>query len=177
MEVGNTSTSLDGFVQAAARGDRDAFASLVRKTANMVSSIAAATDPRPSINELLVAEEDQQRLASAIESLPDATREVVTLYYREGRSARQVGDLLGLREATVKQRLSRARANLRESLLDELGQTLAATKPGAAFTGAVMLALAAPTTASAAGVATTASKVAGASKALPWTTAMWMQGS
>lgn len=33
-----------------------------------------------------------------------------------------------------------------------------------------MLALAAPTTASAAGVATTASKVAGASKALPWTT-------
>jgi len=42
MEVGNTSTSLDGFVQAAARGDRDAFASLVRKTANLVSSIALA---------------------------------------------------------------------------------------------------------------------------------------
>lgn len=128
--------------------------------------LAAASDPRPTAGELLVAEEDRRRLAEAIESLPDATREVVTLYYREGRSARQVGELLGLREEAVKQRLSRARARLKESLLEEVGRTLAATAPGLAFTGAVVGALASPTMASAAGVAAASSKAAAGSPAL-----------
>jgi len=77
----------------------------------------------------------------------------VTLFYREGRSVRQVADLLGMREDAVKQRLARARQRLRESLLDEIGETLRATAPGAAFTVAVMAAtVAAPSTAAAAGV-------------------------
>lgn len=127
--------------------------------------LAAASDPRPDAGERLIAAEDRRRLAAAIEALPDATREVVTLYYREGRSARQVGDLLGLREEAVKQRLSRARARLKESLLEDVGRTLAATAPGLAFTGAVVGALAAPTAASAAGLAAASSPAAAAS---PW---------
>lgn len=123
--------------------------------------LAAASDPRPTAGERLIEEEEGRRLAEAIESLPDATREVVTLYYREGRSARQVGELLGLREEAVKQRLARARSVLRESLLDELGRKLERTAPGAAFGLAVMASLAAPTTASAAAAAAAGSKSLG----------------
>ena len=118
--------------------------------------LAAASDPRPTAGERLIEEEEGRRLAEAIESLPDATREAVTLYYREGRSARQVGELLGLREEAVKQRLARARTALRESLLDEMGRKLERTAPGIAFTGAVMAALGSPATASAAGGAAAA---------------------
>jgi RNA polymerase sigma factor (sigma-70 family) len=111
----------------------------------------------------LIAREDRHRLAAAIDALPDEAREVVTLFYREGRSVRQVADLLGMREDAVKQRLSRARQKLRDSLLDEIGETLRATAPGAVFTAAVMSAtLAAPATAAAAGLGLSASKAAGA---------------
>jgi DNA-directed RNA polymerase specialized sigma24 family protein len=46
----------------------------------------------------------------------DEARETVVLYYREGRSASQVASLLGLSEDAVWQRLSRARAQLRDDL-------------------------------------------------------------
>lgn len=235
METSNTA-SLDPFVQAAARGDRDSFARLVTATSSLVSSIAlaivgevetsrdvaqevylaawrdlgrlrnpasflpwlrqiarnqahlalrgkvrrrrlisdgeadellaSAADPLPGAGEALLAVEEGRRLAEAIESLPDATREVVALYYREGRSARQVGELLGLSEEAVKQRLSRARGRLRESLLEELGDKLAVSRPGLAFTLAVMAAIASPPAASAAGAAGAASQAAGGSLVL-----------
>jgi RNA polymerase sigma factor (sigma-70 family) len=110
----------------------------------------------------LIAREDRVRLADAIEALPDEAREVVTLFYREGRSVRQVADLLDMSDDAVKQRLARARAKLRESLLEEIGETLRATAPGAAFTVAVMAAtVAAPSTAAAASAGLTATKAAG----------------
>lgn len=117
--------------------------------------LAAASDTRPGAGERLLAEEERRILAEAVEALPEEAREVVTLYYREGRSARQVADLLGMREDAVKQRLSRARSRLRQDMLERLGETLQSTAPGAAFTAAVMTALtfAAPGTAAAAGLA------------------------
>lgn len=120
--------------------------------------LAAATDPRPGAGEVLLAEEERQLLAAALEELSDESREVITLYYREGRSVRQVADLLGLREDAVKQRLSRARSRLRQEMLDRLGETLQRTVPGTAFTAGVMtaIAFAAPASASAAGFGTAA---------------------
>jgi hypothetical protein len=115
-------------------------------------------DPQPGAGERLLAEEEKRLLAAAFEGLSDESREVVTLYYREGRSVRQVADLLGLREEAVKQRLSRARSRLRREMLDRLGETLQRTAPGTAFTAAVMtgVALGAPGTAAAAGFGTAA---------------------
>jgi RNA polymerase sigma factor (sigma-70 family) len=103
--------------------------------------LAAATDPSPGAGEVLLAEEERQLLAAAFEELSDESREVITLYYREGRSVRQVADLLGLREDAVKQRLSRARSRLRQEMLDRLGETLQRTVPGTAFTTGVMTAI------------------------------------
>jgi RNA polymerase sigma factor (sigma-70 family) len=113
-------------------------------------------DPAGLAHDELVRAEDERRLLLAIDELPDDAREVVTLYYREGRSVAQVACLLDLREDTVKKRLQRARERLREALLEEAGQALARTAPGAAFTAAVCgaLALGAPSTAAAGAVAT-----------------------
>ncbi len=120
--------------------------------------LAAAADPRPGAGEILLADEERRLLAEALEALSDESREVVTLYYREGRSVRQVADLLGLREEAVKQRLTRARSRLRREMLDRLGETLQQTAPGAAFTTGLMtsLALGAPASAAAAGFGTAA---------------------
>jgi RNA polymerase sigma factor (sigma-70 family) len=110
-------------------------------------------DPTGLAPDLLARAEDQRRLRAAIDELPDDAREVVTLYYREGRSVAQVASLLDLGEDTVKKRLQRARERLRQALLDEAGEALARTAPGAAFTAAVCgaLALGAPSTAAAGG--------------------------
>jgi RNA polymerase sigma factor (sigma-70 family) len=120
--------------------------------------MAAAADPRPGAGEILLADEEKRLLEEALETLSDESREVVTLYYREGRSVRQVADLLGLREEAVKQRLTRARSRLRREMLDRLGETLQRTAPGATFTAGLMttLALGAPASAAAAGFGTAA---------------------
>jgi RNA polymerase sigma factor (sigma-70 family) len=103
--------------------------------------LEAINDPRPNAATQLVAREDAMNLARALDALPDDTREVLTLFYREGQSVAQVADLLDLSEAAVRKRLSRARATLRESLLERLGHTLKATTPGIGFTAGVIGAL------------------------------------
>jgi RNA polymerase sigma factor (sigma-70 family) len=127
--------------------------------------LEAVADPRPTAADALVAVEDGRALAEALESLPDETREIVLLYYREDRSAKQVAALLDLSEDAVKKRLSRARAALRETLLERTGDLLRRTAPGAAFTSAVVataLSIGAPSTAAAA-TTMAASKASGAS--------------
>ena len=85
--------------------------------------LAAASDPRPDAMEQIVAAEERAALASAIDALPASAREIVILYYREGQSASQVATLLGMTEDAVKQRLSRSRARLRESLVRQIADT------------------------------------------------------
>lgn len=203
--------ALAHYVPAAARGDRDAFATLVNETRSVVSTIALsivrdaelsrdiaqdvfltawrdlgelrdpnsflpwlrqmtrhrayhvlrterrrgrritaddtdllmaqAVDPAPHAGTQLLADEERQLLATVLDELPDETREVVILYYREGESAAQVARLLGISEANVRQRLTRARARLRSNLLDRFGLAARHSAPDAAFTAAVLTAL------------------------------------
>jgi RNA polymerase sigma factor (sigma-70 family) len=114
--------------------------------------MARAIDPGPHAGEQLLADEERQLLATVLDELPDETREVVILYYREGESTAQVARLLGLSEANVRQRLTRARARLRTNLLDRFGMAARHSAPDAAFTSAILMALAvgAPVTSSAA---------------------------
>jgi RNA polymerase sigma factor (sigma-70 family) len=128
-----------------------------RRSAEMVSHeyLERALDPRPDAAETMVAREEAAALAEALESLPADTREALALFYREGQSIAQVAALLDVSEVAVKKRLSRARAALREALLDRTAGVLSATAPGAAFTASVMagLSVVAPTAASAATLA------------------------
>jgi RNA polymerase sigma factor (sigma-70 family) len=224
MSGTEAASSLETFVVAAARGDRDAFARLVDATSGMVSSIslailrdlessrdvsqevflaawsdlhrlrnpasflpwlrqttrnrandalrtmlrrrrtvqsgedemlAAVADPRPDVAAALVDGEQRRLLAQAVEALPDETREIVVLFYREERSVKQVANLLEMSEDSVRQRLSRARGALRETVLERMGETLTRTAPGAAFTAFILglISTAAPPTAAAAGLA------------------------
>ena len=125
--------------------------------------LAIAADPRPHAGAQLLADEERQLLRIVLDELPDEAREVVTLYYREGESTAHVAGLLGLSEAAVRQRLSRARARLRASLLDRFGSAAVRSACDKTFTMAVLTALAA----SAPSVSSAATLTAGSSAAAP----------
>lgn len=57
-----------------------------------------------------------QRLAAALERLPERDRLMVTLYYYEELTMREIAEVLGITESRVSQVLSRARLQLRASL-------------------------------------------------------------
>jgi len=137
-----------------------------RRVADDEQLLASVADPAPGAREQLVSDEERAMLAAVLDDMPDDAREIVTLYYREGRSTRQVASLLDLGEDAVKKRLERARAAIRREMLERFGETVRRTAPGAAFTAAVAaaLAVAAPGTASAATIGTGAAIKGGGSK-------------
>ena len=118
------------------------------------ATLAGVADPRPDPYARLIDAEDRAALAEALAALPDETREVLMLYYREGQSTAQVAALLDLDEAAVRKRLSRARGALKATLLDRAANTAAETRPTDAFTAVVLAAL--PLSATTAGPATAA---------------------
>ncbi len=89
---------------------------------------------QPDSEQAMLEAEQDELISQALEALPDDSREVLTLYYREGESSRQVAQLLGLSDAAVRKRLSRARASLREQVRTQLANSLVMTLPGTAFT-------------------------------------------
>ncbi len=125
--------------------------------------LEAVVDGRPDVGQELIAEERRRAVADTIDLLPEQTREVITLFYREGQSVAQVASLLDLSEAAVRQRLSRARLRLRDELLDRFGHDLVVTAPGSAFVAAVATAISvgAPAVASAAAIAAGGAKTVG----------------
>lgn len=138
--------------------------------ADVEALLESAVDHQVPADVRLEAEEERAALTTVLDELPDETREVVTLFYREGQSTAQVAALLGLSEPAVRKRLSRARSRLRESLLTQFGDAVRRATPGAGLTSAVMTAIAvgAPAQASAASAATAAQITAGAAGAGMW---------
>jgi len=84
--------------------------------------------PVPDPLEGLIRTDEADRVRAALAELPAVAREIVSLHYGGQLRLRDVGDLLGLSEAAVKQRLSRARRELRERLREEHHAT---GRPGA----------------------------------------------
>ncbi len=101
-------------------------------------AIGMAADPGPSPAEHLLQTEEEIVATEIISSLPEDSRETLLLFYREGQSSQQVADLLGLSDAAVRKRLSRARAMVRDELLQRFGEFARSTAPTAAFTMIVM---------------------------------------
>src|SRR5262245_13013054 len=88
-----------------------------------------------------ITREEETLLWRTLAEMPEKYREPLVLFYREERSITEVAMKLDLTEDTVKQRLSRGRAMLREEMAALVESTLARTKPGAAFTVGVLVAL------------------------------------
>ena len=84
---------------------------------------------------------DRQRseqLARALDAVPDDSREVLLLFYREGQSSRHVAALLGLSDGAVRKRLQRARDALHSELLAQVGEVARHSAPGLAFAALVV---------------------------------------
>ncbi|MFP7723663.1 RNA polymerase sigma factor [Lysobacter sp. A3-1-A15] len=103
--------------------------------------IEAAADPGLDPLQQAMADERQAMAVELISALPEDSREVLLLYYREGQRSQQVAALLGLSDAAVRKRLSRARATVRGELLARFGEFSRSTAPSAAFASAVTTAL------------------------------------
>ncbi|MBT2748951.1 MULTISPECIES: sigma-70 family RNA polymerase sigma factor [unclassified Lysobacter] len=114
---------------------------LPRGVDDMEAAIASAADPQPSAIERLIEGERAHVAAKLISALPDESREVLLLYYREGQSSQQVAALLGLSDAAVRKRLSRARNSVREELMDRFAAFATASAPTVGFTTMVASAL------------------------------------
>jgi RNA polymerase sigma-70 factor, ECF subfamily len=85
------------------------------------SSIAFPSLDAPDPERLAFARELGTLLESAIDRLPDGMREVFVLRQLEGMRTDEVAETLGVSEAVVKTRLSRARGALRRDLSEQAG--------------------------------------------------------
>ncbi|MET0329587.1 MAG: RNA polymerase sigma factor, partial [Luteimonas sp.] len=97
-------------------------------------AIAQAADPDGCPMQQIIDDETGRVAADLISDLPDESREVLLLYYREGGNSKQVAALLGLSDAAVRKRLSRARRSLREDLIARFRDFATSSAPGTAFT-------------------------------------------
>ena len=91
--------------RAAGRTERNRPA--VRMAHANMEFISADEEPK-------VHSEHSERVLSIVERLPDAYREPLMLKAVQGMRTRQIAELLGIPEATVDTRISRARKMLRE---------------------------------------------------------------
>ena len=71
-----------------------------------------AVDPEDAIDTV----ELKDRLADAIESLPDRERLVIALYYYETLTLREIGEVLGVTESRVSQLHTKAVLGMRSHL-------------------------------------------------------------
>jgi RNA polymerase sigma-70 factor (ECF subfamily) len=81
---------------------------------------SAASDPEKSMAQ----REIQRVVERAIDELPDVFRMVFVARVMEGMSMEETADLLGVRPETVKTRLHRARAMLRENVEKKIGPVM-----------------------------------------------------
>ena len=134
---------------------------------NAELALAVAADPGPQPMQQILEDERESAAAELIASLPEDSRETLLLFYREGQSSQQVATLLGITDAAVRKRLSRARQLIRDDLMQRFGEFASSTAPSAAFTAAVITTLgiaskpAAAAGATASGTATVGGSLAG----------------
>ena len=122
-----------------------------------------AAEATPTPLEQAADREQQAFVWSALADMPQAYREPLILFYREGQSIPRVADALDLSQDAVKQRLSRGRQMLRGQVAGLVEETLDRTAPTAAFTAAVLAAL--PAVGPQAAAATVAATAKGATAA------------
>jgi RNA polymerase sigma factor (sigma-70 family) len=121
---------------------------------NAELALAMAADPGPQPMHVLLDDEYEATAAELIAALPEESRETLLLFYREGQSSQQVAALLGITDAAVRKRLSRARQQVRDDLIKRFGEFARNSAPSAAFTAAVITGLGIATKPAAAAAAT-----------------------
>jgi RNA polymerase sigma-70 factor (ECF subfamily) len=80
-----------------------------------------ALPPAEEAGAPLARQERAGEIRRALDQLPEIYREVLVLKYMDGRSYEEIATLLGLSQAAVAKRLTRAKGMLRESLRPWMG--------------------------------------------------------
>ncbi len=115
-----------------------------RQAVSLVDAVPpTATEPGPENH--MERQEESALVWRAIESIPGDYREVLILHYREQADAAEIAQSLEISEAAVRQRLSRARAMVKQEVAGVVERGLRSTRPSQAFTVAVMASLSAVT--------------------------------
>lgn len=120
------------------RGESSAYTWLYKITVNLCRDKARSAwwrrllpsdDPRSANDELelstaddgpeaaAILQDDRDRLMEHVMHLPEAYREAIVLYYYQDLSTVEIAEVTGQNENTIKTRLFRARAMLKEMLL------------------------------------------------------------
>lgn len=156
-DPGRVGTWIAGIARNLARSWARTAARRRARTPAVSAELAAA--PSTPLDDAL-ARESQALVRRALDEIPAAYREVLVLFYVQGRSVGEVAAGLGISEELAKQRLHRGRRALRTSLETRVEGALEGLRPSKAFTSAVMVAVvsAAATKATAATTAVTAGK-------------------
>ncbi len=114
---------------------------------------ADKTSDESGPEEAVMIQEQHAVVSQALNEIPEALREPLILYYREDKSIQEVAQQFGLSENAARQRISRGRSLLRKQVAHMVETTLARSRPGKAFTAAVIACLAATAVKSSAAVA------------------------
>ncbi|MDO6427335.1 sigma-70 family RNA polymerase sigma factor [Thalassotalea sp. 1_MG-2023] len=86
-------------------------------------------DEQHQIDTQLIKQQQSELICHLLDQLPDESREIVLLYYREEHNSKAVANLLGLTESTVRKRLQRVRLQLKSDVLAKYGEVIFATAP------------------------------------------------
>ncbi|HNS21090.1 MAG TPA: sigma-70 family RNA polymerase sigma factor [Sedimentisphaerales bacterium] len=126
--------------------------------------------------EAAMIQEQKAIVQRALAEIPESLREPLILFYREQKSIEEVARQFDLTENAARQRICRGRSMLREQVARMVETTIARTRPGRAFTTAVIVCIAGTAVRSSAavtvvGAASAAGKSAGLASLLSGTTA------
>ena len=77
---------------------------------------ADPADPSPTPDEAYLRDADAERMRGAVASLPEEQQLLIGLFYGQQMGYAEIARVTGLREGTVKSRLSRAKAALEKKL-------------------------------------------------------------
>jgi RNA polymerase sigma-70 factor (ECF subfamily) len=96
----------------------DRFRSAVyrHRPASVDADVESPADPAPRLDKLLEQKEMSACVQDYLAELPDSYRAVILLHDAEGLTNPEIASMLGISLPTVKIRLHRARAKLRETL-------------------------------------------------------------
>jgi RNA polymerase sigma-70 factor (ECF subfamily) len=95
-----------------------------------------ATDVTPE--DIYINKEFQETVFTALSALPPKNQVVITLFYMDGLSYKEIGDFLDLPASTVQSRLQRARKQLKEEFLKMAKEIFQDNRLGPKFTQKVL---------------------------------------
>lgn len=84
------------------------------KRARRIQPVAEVPEPHPA------QASRAQEIRDALDALEEGLRAILTLFYLDGYSLREIGQILSLPQGTVKNRLFRGRGKLKEALNEEV---------------------------------------------------------